>query len=245
MDRGLGESNDPKESRWRGPSQSGGSSPRSEEVRAPSRSTLTLAVGVLCIGLGYAFERVLAPAVSSKMLPWALGRSLGLAALLQLWALVMVGMWFKAPVSKRFLKVPPGMLLRLHQALTASGAVVLAVHIVSLLVDKYAGVGVIGAFVPGLSSFRPLGVGLGTVALYLGLLIGGSAALSGVFVGARWLSIHRLALVMFGSAWLHGLTSGTDAIPLRPLYGLLAATVLVVAMSSYLRGGKEPQASVT
>lgn len=244
MDRGIGEPNS-KDGRWRGPAQAKGSLSRTGEVRAPSRSTLTLAVGVLCIGLGYAFERVLAPAVSSKMLPWALGRALGLAALFQLWALVMVGMWFKAPVSKRFPKIPPGMLLRLHQALTASGAVVLAIHIVSLLVDKYAGVGVVGAFVPGMSSFRPLGVGLGTVALYLGLLIGGSAALSGVFVGARWLSIHRLALVMFGSAWLHGLTSGTDAVTLRPLYAVLAATVLVVAMSSFLRGDKVTQSNVT
>jgi predicted ferric reductase len=178
---------------------------------------------------------VLAPAVAAKMIPWAIGRSLGLAALIELWALVLVGLWLKSPYSRRYHVVPPALLLRLHQALTSSGAVVLALHIVALLLDRYAGVGVLGALIPGLSGYRRLGVAFGTIALYLGIFIGASAALSGAFVGRRWLTIHRLAIAMFVTAWLHGLTSGTDSLTLQPLYGFFGLTIGIFYVLSHQR----------
>lgn len=130
-----------------------------------SKTQTTLVVGFACLGLGYAFEMILAPAVQAKMFPWAIGRSLGPAAIIELWGLVIVGLWFKSPYPRCYHSVSPSLVLRLHQALTSSGVVVLALHIVALLLDRYAGVGVLGAFIPGLSGYRRLGVAFGTIAL--------------------------------------------------------------------------------
>ena len=46
----------------------------------------------------------------------------------------------------------------------------LGVHIVSLILDPYAGVGIAGAFIPGLSGYRSSPVALGTLALYAFLI---------------------------------------------------------------------------
>ncbi|MGC8479919.1 MAG: hypothetical protein ACP5PJ_00075 [Acidimicrobiales bacterium] len=209
--------------------------PAGSSTPPPSPFRVIASVGAVCIGLGYAFELVLAPAVASKMLPWAVGRALGISSLIDLWALVCLGMLYRSPRMRRLNIARPGMILRVHQALAASGGVLLAMHIISLLLDRYAGVGVLGAFVPGLSGFRTLGVALGTIALYLGVLIGGSAALSGIAFGRRWYDIHKLALLMFLAAWLHGLTAGTDATTLRPLYAILGATTVIAFVASVLR----------
>ena len=94
----------------------------------------------------------------------------------------------------------------------------LAVHIVSLVLDPYAGVGIAGAFIPGLSSYRSSPVALGTLALYALILTGLTARYTKLLPAGFWLKIHRLSLVVFILAWLHGMLAGTDAEALRPMY---------------------------
>ncbi len=175
---------------------------------------------------GYAMLRAAIPEIGTKMFPWAVGRTTGLAVLVTLWALVCCGLIYRSPLIRRGGKVQPGLILRLHTSLLGVTVVLLALHIISLELDPYARVGVLGALIPGLSGYRPLGVACGTIALYLGVLVGGSAALSGMVVGRHWLEVHRLALVLFALTWLHGLITGTDSPSLRPLYVVLAATVV-------------------
>ena len=79
---------------------------------------------------------------------------------------------------------------------------------------------------PGLSSYRSSPVALGTIALYAFLLTAISARYTRLLPAGMWLSIHRLALVVWGLSWLHGILAGTDSDPLRPMYVVCGLAVV-------------------
>lgn len=188
------------------------------------------AVVLAALVLGHLVAAWAAPVLGSRMLPWILGRGLGLAGYLCLVALVVSGMWFRHPWRGPSRLVGSAARLRLHACLAAATGVLVAGHVVSLALDSYAGVGWAGTLVPGRSGYRPLPVALGTAALYAGLLVGGTAALAGrLAVRARWRAVHLLALPAFGAVWVHGVLAGSDAATLRPVY--IGTGVLVVTMA--------------
>lgn len=166
----------------------------------------------------------------SHLLPWILGRGLGAAGYLTLTALVCSGLWLHHPWRRDSRWVNPASQLRVHASLAAATAVLVAGHVVALALDRYAHVGWSGALVPGRSGYRPLGVAMGTAALYVGLLVGATAALAGrLGVGRHWLAVHRIAAVTFVMVWVHGVTAGSDSAFLRPVYvgtGVLVAALL-------------------
>ena len=109
----------------------------------------------------------------------------------------------------------------------------LAAHVVSIIVDPYAGVGAVGAFVPGLSSYRSAPVALGSLALWALLVTGLTARYTKLLPPGMWLSIHRLSLVIFILAWMHGLLSGTDSPSLVGVYLVTGAVVLAAGAYRY------------
>lgn len=207
---------------------------------APTTGTRWRSVGTAAGAGGAAAASVLAAhfltesgsLLHNRMLPWILGRGLGVAAYVALTALVALGLWFRHPWRRGTrAHVAAASILRAHAALAAATVVLVIGHVTALALDAYAHVGWSGAFVPGLSHYRPLAVALGTVALYLIVLIGASAALAGRFVGRRWLAAHRLALATFVVMWLHGVEAGSDVATLRWLYVSTGVLVAVLAAS--------------
>ncbi len=209
----------------------------SQPAREPRPATVAAASAlVTAAAFGYVFERMVIGALPLKFLPWELGRIFGIATLLILWVLTNLGFAARGKIPLYRAGISQLTLLRLHRILAAIGGSFLVVHLLTLAIDKYAGVGFIGIIVPFSATYRPLAVAIGTAALYLGLAVGGSAALSGLLVGPSWLSIHRLAIVMFLAAWIHGVTAGTDTPELLPLYlVILVETVLCGLFASRVR----------
>ncbi|HVC71527.1 MAG TPA: hypothetical protein VNC61_14830 [Acidimicrobiales bacterium] len=184
------------------------------------------------------------PSRHSRMLPWIVGRGLGLAGYLALTALVLLGTWFSHPWRFRRSILHPAVQLRVHAVLAAGTLVLVAGHVLAMVVDRYAHVGFTGALVPGTSGYRPTAVALGTVALYLGLAAGASAALAGRFlIRHRWLAVHRFAAAVFALAWFHGVLAGSDTPALRAVYALTGLAVLfltatrLTARAPEARGG--------
>ena len=201
----------------------------SSSVRAVAKpAAATAAVGLL-VGFGAASWMGAAPV--GRMLPWILGRGLGIAAYLSLTALTALGLWLRHPLAQRWRMPAPATRLRVHAVLAATTLVLVIGHVVALVLDSFAGVGWAGAIVPGRSGFRPLAVGLGTVSLYLALLVGGSAALAGRFAGRMWRRVHGLALGVFGLVWAHGLLAGSDTPRLRWMYALTGGVVALLAVT--------------
>ena len=109
----------------------------------------------------------------------------------------------------------------------------LAAHIVSLLLDPFAGVGVAGTFLPGLSSYRSSPVALGTLSMYALIVTGLTARYTRLLPSGLWLKLHRLALVVVILAWLHGTMAGTDTEVLRSMYVATGGLVLGAAAYRY------------
>lgn len=170
----------------------------------------------------------------SGMLPWILGRGLGIAAYLSLTALTVLGLWLRHPLAQRWHWPASLTRVRMHAVLAAATVALILGHVVALVLDKFAGVGVLGAIVPGASGFRPVAVALGTVSVYLMLLVAASAALAGRLAGRAWRPIHHAALVVFGIAWVHGLLAGSDTSRLRLMYAVTGGIVAVFAVTRRL-----------
>jgi hypothetical protein len=107
----------------------------------------------------------------------------------------------------------------------------LVAHVVSIVLDPWAGVGIAGSFVPGLSAYRSAPVALGTLGLYAALISGITGRWTRLLPPGLWLRIHRFALVAWMLAWMHGLLAGTDSAALLPMY--VATGIVVLGAGAY------------
>ena len=95
----------------------------------------------------------------------------------------------------------------------------LAAHIVSLVIDPKSGVSLGGALIPGLAEYRSSPVAIGTFALYAFLVTAVTARWTKLLPRGAWLTLHRLALLIFVMAWMHGVLAGhATRSALEPLY---------------------------
>jgi methionine sulfoxide reductase heme-binding subunit len=161
---------------------------------------------------------------------WLVGRASGITSYLLLTALVGLGLVLSHPTNQSTWKLSKR-LFPWHENLFVFVVAFLVAHVVSLVLDPYAGVGIKGAFIPGLSEYRSAPVALGTLGLYAALASGISARWTRLLPAGIWLKLHRFALVAWILSWMHGLLSGTDSAALLPMY--LATGALVLAAGTY------------
>jgi methionine sulfoxide reductase heme-binding subunit len=165
---------------------------------------------------------------------WYLTRSLGVGALVLLTASVALGVLtatrWKSDRWPRF--VTTG----LHRNLTLLAICFVAGHVATTVADGYTPIGVKDAFIPFLSSYRPIWLGLGAVAsdLLLALVV---TSLLRARIGYRaWRYVHWLAYASWPVALVHALGTGSDA-----AFGWLqivgAASVAVVVLAALARVG--------
>jgi methionine sulfoxide reductase heme-binding subunit len=199
--------------------------------RLSGRGALILGA-IIALCLIYATDQVV-PATSERQAQlriWLAARATGIAAFLLLAFQIALGLILSHPTNKSTWKLSKR-IFPWHEHLWVFVMAFLAVHIVSLVVDPYAGVGLKGAFIPGLSSYRSSPVALGTLALYAFLLTAITARYTRLLPAGMWLSIHRLALAVWVLSWLHGILAGSDSDALRPMY--IVAGLAVVAAGAY------------
>lgn len=162
---------------------------------------------------------------------WLTARAAGITAYLLLTLQVVLGLVLAHPTNQTTWRLSKR-LFPWHENAWVFVLAFLGAHIVTIAADPYAGVGIGGALVPGLSSYRSSAVALGVMGLYALLVTGLTARYTGRLPDRWWLRIHRLSLVVFGLAWLHGVLAGTDSAALLPMY---AITGLAVAASAAWR----------
>ncbi len=189
-------------------------------------------LGLLGLGIVIATDQIVpaSSAYQAQTRVWLAARAAGIVAYLLLTGQVVFGLILSHPTNQSTWKLSKR-LFPWHENLWVFVLAFLGVHIVSLILDPYAGVGISGTFVPGLSSYRSSPVALGTLALYALILTGLSARYTKLLPAGFWLKLHRFSLVVFILAWLHGILAGTDAEALRPVY--LATGLLVLFAGAY------------
>ena len=171
------------------------------------------AIFVALIGLilVYATDQIL-PATSDRqaeMRFWMAARATGIVAFLLLTFQIVLGLILSHPTNRSTWNLSKR-IFPWHDHLWVFVLAFLLAHVISLIVDPKSGVGLTGALVPGLSSYRSSPVAIGTLALYAFLFTAVTARWTKLLPRGVWLSIHRLALLIWAMAWLHGVLAGTD-----------------------------------
>ena len=223
----------------------------SKTSRAPSSGLSTLWVviglfvasalgglGIVILAGGYSPTGFIADilnklfAASSVQAMWYVTRAAGIVSYLLLWLSTVWGL----AVSNKILDpvLHRAFTYDFHQFLSLLAIGFIILHIGVLLADQYLPFSVAQILVPFAAPYRPVWVGLGTIGLYLTLLV------SITFYIRRWIgqktfrAIHLVSYLAFLAAAAHGLFAGTDS-PLPPVQLMYAVTSLTVVFLTVYR----------
>jgi methionine sulfoxide reductase heme-binding subunit len=139
---------------------------------------------------------------------WYVTRATGIVSLLLLTVSVYLGVMTVSRRSTR--KMPRFVTLGLHRNVSLLVVLFLTLHVATTVVDSYTSIDLLDAFVPFLSGYHRLWLGLGAVAsdLLLALIV---TSLVRERIGYRlWKLIHWLSYAGWPVALLHAWGTGTD-----------------------------------
>ncbi|MDO8562443.1 MAG: ferric reductase-like transmembrane domain-containing protein [Candidatus Limnocylindria bacterium] len=175
---------------------------------------------------------------------WYLSRASGMLAYLILCASVILGLRVRTRTLGK-VGVSWGA-FDLHQVASLAGLGALALHILSLLGDKWFAFSLRDLLVPFASPYRPVPTALGVIALYLLVAVLASSYLRKRLSLGVWRGIHMLSFVAFGLALFHGLGAGTESAEpwARALYWLTGTVVGVLFLTRLFdpaRKAKKPK----
>ena len=216
-------------------------------MKVTMRAALVL-LPLVIVGLLVATDQIL-PATSqyqAQMRIWLAARATGIVGLVLLTAEVLMGILMSHPRQPQW-KTSKAV-FPWHESLWVFVFAFLAIHVASLVVDEYAGVGIGGALVPGLSEYRSVPVAIGVIGLYALVVTVITARFTKLLPKGLWLRLHRLSALVLALAWLHGVLAGTDTDALRPLYWAVALSVLAGVTYRYWvarHATRRPRAATT
>ena len=140
---------------------------------------------------------------------WFAARGAGAGALLMLTASACLGLVtitrFEAAGWPRFFNY------ELHRRVSLLSIAFLATHILAAVFDPFTSLGLGAALIPLASTYRPVPVALGVIAVYLFVALIASSLLRKHIGRRTWRAIHWTSYAMWPMALLHGITAGTDA----------------------------------
>jgi DMSO/TMAO reductase YedYZ heme-binding membrane subunit len=151
---------------------------------------------------------------------WYLSRGTGVVSLLLLTAVLVLG------VAGSLRARPRVLLAGLHRSLPLLAVAFVVAHVLTTVADGYAPIGVKDAIFPFLSPYRPVWLGLGTVAFDLLLALVATSLLRARLGLRGWRAVHWLAYLSWPVAVMHGLGTGTDG-----KSGWLVALTIVCALA--------------
>jgi|HubBroStandDraft_1064217.scaffolds.fasta_scaffold202335_1 sulfoxide reductase heme-binding subunit YedZ len=170
---------------------------------------------------------------------WYLTRSTGAVALLLFTLAIVLGVvdverWSTA-------RWPRFVIDSLHRNAALLALVFLAVHILSAVLDSFASISIVDAFVPFVGSYRAFWLGLGAVAFDLVLAVILTSLLRARMGFASWRAVHWLTYASWPIALLHGLGTGSDASSswLLALTVVCTVAVLAAVLTRVIAGWRE------
>jgi sulfoxide reductase heme-binding subunit YedZ len=139
---------------------------------------------------------------------WYATRATGEVALLFLTVVLTLGVLSALRVGGR--RVPRFVIAGLHRNLTLAGLGFLAVHIGTAVADSYAPITLTDVVVPFGSVYRPIWLGLGTLAFDLMVVLAVTSLLRTRIGYRHWKALHWAAYVCWLAALMHALGTGSD-----------------------------------
>jgi predicted ferric reductase len=173
---------------------------------------------------------------------WYLSRATGLVAFVLLSLVVVLGATLakrgKVPGLPRFAGVG------LHRNASLFAIVLLVIHIVTAVTDPYVSIGWAAAVLPFTSSYEPLWVGLGAVAIDLTAAVVVTSLLRFKIGIKAWRAVHWLAYAAWPVAAVHGIGAASD-LRSGALLAVVLATIAAVATAVAWRAQPGPTAART
>ena len=170
---------------------------------------------------------------------WVLARVAGLSSYAALAVALVTGIALRTAVfdwmgSNRMVR-------SMHEYTVVLWIPLALLHVVSLLLDQTARIGLLDIVVPFHSSYGSLAIGLGALSVDLLLVVTVAAYLKRRMPKDAWLWIHRVSYVAFALIFLHSVLSGTDFSD--PIVSAItwgsAAALLTLGLARFL-GGRLP-----
>jgi hypothetical protein len=139
---------------------------------------------------------------------WYVARSAGLVA----WAMLALSIAFGLVLSSRVFgrKASPAWTLAVHRFLGAMGLIFTGIHLGGLLADDYVEFSIGDLFIPGSSPWRPGAVAWGVVSLYVLLAIQATSWAMRYLPRRWWRTVHWTSPVLFVTASVHSVQTGSD-----------------------------------
>jgi predicted ferric reductase len=164
---------------------------------------------------------------------WIVLRAAGIGAYVMLFLSVAWGLASTTSALGR--RVSKATATTLHQFMATCGLFLLAVHVGLLLVDEFMPFEIRDVAIPLASSYRPVSVAFGIVAMYATVFVVVTSWLRKRIGTTWWRRTHLLAVPTFVLSLVHGVFAGTDAG--RPaMWWTYVATGLVVLFLLVVRG---------
>jgi hypothetical protein len=164
---------------------------------------------------------------------WILLRAAGIGAYLMLWASIAWGLFATTGIgAPRFARASS---TSIHQFLSTAGLLLLGIHLGGVLLDKEIGFSPLDILVPDHSSWRPLAITFGVLAMY-GMVIILASSWARKKVGTKmWRWLHGLAIPAYILTLGHAVGAGTDTT--RPwMFWMYATTSIALAFLLLARG---------
>lgn len=178
---------------------------------------------------------------------WYLARATGLVALIAFTVSTALGALTSASptrgtaaaLDRRYLQQMA------HRSAAVAGLALLLVHATLLVVDSFVDVSVLHALIPFSAGYRPVAVGLGTLAVYYLVAAAVSGAVRGrlaksSYAAAGWRAVHFFAYAGWGLSMAHGILAGTDTgrgwtTAIYVACGLTVAIAVAIRLRSVVR----------
>jgi predicted ferric reductase len=159
---------------------------------------------------------------------WYLSQGTGVISLVLYTTVMLLGI---AVVGQgRLPGLPRFSVVALHRSISLLSLVFLALHIGTAILDSYVNISVLSTFIPFASSYAPLWIGLGAVAVDLMIALIVTSLLRDRISPRFWRAVHWLAYAFWPLAIAHsiGLGSGTGTLMSGSQLWLTIASVLAV-----------------
>jgi DMSO/TMAO reductase YedYZ heme-binding membrane subunit len=171
-------------------------------------------------------------AAAGPSLYWYLTRSTGAVALLLLTFAVALGVADVQRLSTP--RWPRFVVDSLHRNVSLLAMVFLVLHNVTSVLDTFAPISLLDAFVPFAGTYRPFWLGLGAIAFDLLIAVTVTSLLRQRMGFATWRAIHWLTYASWPIALLHGFGTGSD-VKSAWLLALSIACIVIVAAAVLAR----------
>jgi sulfoxide reductase heme-binding subunit YedZ len=163
--------------------------------------------------------------MSDPRLLWWIDRSAGLVSLVLLTVVMLLGVLATGGVTSWRVLVQG-----LHRELPLVAGVLLAVHVGTAVADSFVPLGPLDVVLPFVAGYRPLWLGLGTLAFDLLIVLIVTSLLRGRLGQRGWRTVHWGAYLLWPLVVVHALGSGSDMH--RPTVHLLGAACIGVVVAA-------------